>query len=251
MPLHVGAYVGDTMHLSTVEHGAYLLLLMHYWRSGPLPNDDATLANISKTSPYLWRKISPEIRKFFALGGDGFLHQKRADQERKKAREISAKRTKAAITMHEKQASEITGDMAAHAHAHAQQMQVHARARLPLPLPSKKDSEAKASDAENSVLDVIPVRSQLWDEGLDRLQRLTGKHNGNARSLLGKLLKGAKDDCASVLTALRECPETRDPTAWLMASVQHRTGPPALSRADRVLAEFNEAVDRMEATNGD
>jgi len=48
MPWHIGDYLGDTMHLTTLEHGAYCLLIMHYWRTGPLPNDDRMLADLAK-----------------------------------------------------------------------------------------------------------------------------------------------------------------------------------------------------------
>ena len=44
MQIWTDAYLGDTSHLSTTEHGAYFLLLMAMWRNGgSLPNDDAML----------------------------------------------------------------------------------------------------------------------------------------------------------------------------------------------------------------
>lgn len=98
MPLYVGDYLADTGHLSTCEHGAYLLLLMHYWRNGPLPDNDKQLAAIARLSRKEWvSDIGPTVRRFFE-NLDGYLHQKRADIERAKAGDISAKRRAAAET---------------------------------------------------------------------------------------------------------------------------------------------------------
>jgi uncharacterized protein YdaU (DUF1376 family) len=84
MPLYLGDYLADTMHLNAAQHGAYLLLLMHYWRNGPLPDDDAQLAAIARCDARLWKTVGPVVRGFFRPN-NGVLHQKRMDQERARA----------------------------------------------------------------------------------------------------------------------------------------------------------------------
>ena len=77
MPLYVGDYLGDTGHLTTSQHGAYLLLMMHYWRKGGLPDDDEQLAAITKLPLNIWRSYRSVIQAFFY---DGWFH-KRIDAE--------------------------------------------------------------------------------------------------------------------------------------------------------------------------
>lgn len=65
MPFFVADYLADTGHLTTIEHGAYLLLIMHYWRVGCLPTDDRKLATICRVSGHQWRAIRGTISGFF------------------------------------------------------------------------------------------------------------------------------------------------------------------------------------------
>jgi uncharacterized protein YdaU (DUF1376 family) len=91
MPLNVGDYLADTGHLSTTQHGAYLLLLMHYWRKRELPDDDKQLAAIAKLQLRIWLDIKPTIQAFFF---DGWRH-KRVETELQKRMEVSQKRAAA------------------------------------------------------------------------------------------------------------------------------------------------------------
>ena len=81
MPLYVGDYLADTMELSTIEHGAYLLLLMAYWKNGgPISADDKRLAVICKMSLSEFSAIRSALKLFF-LEENGQWKNKRADQE--------------------------------------------------------------------------------------------------------------------------------------------------------------------------
>ncbi len=77
MPLYVGDYLRDTRDLNTLQHGAYLLLIMHYWQHDALPTDDARLAAIAGLSVAQWRRIRAAIEAKF---GEGWRH-KRIDAE--------------------------------------------------------------------------------------------------------------------------------------------------------------------------
>src|SRR5262245_28700888 len=92
MPLYIADYRADTAHLGAAEHGAYLLLIMHYWQTGGLPGEDKQLSRIACMSPSEWRKARPTISALFK---DGWRH-KRIDEELAKAKDVAAARHKKA-----------------------------------------------------------------------------------------------------------------------------------------------------------
>jgi uncharacterized protein YdaU (DUF1376 family) len=92
MHLYVGDYLSDTLHLTTEQHGAYLLLLMTMWRHGAsLPNDPAKLARVCRVTPKRWAAVWSEIAGFFEVDGDQITNA-RLTKEHQKAVSISQER---------------------------------------------------------------------------------------------------------------------------------------------------------------
>lgn len=81
LPLWTDAYLADTSHLTTIEHGAYLLLLIAMWRGGgTLPDDDRKLARFARLTAGQWKRIKPTIMEFFDRA-DGKITQGRLTAE--------------------------------------------------------------------------------------------------------------------------------------------------------------------------
>ena len=77
MPIYIGCYLGDTMHLTTEQHGAYFLLLVYGWKiGGRIPCDDESLQSITKISAEKWPNMRRALAGFFHESG-GFWSQKR------------------------------------------------------------------------------------------------------------------------------------------------------------------------------
>ncbi|MEZ7136848.1 YdaU family protein [Komagataeibacter sp. SM21] len=149
MPLYIGDYLADTASLSTLQHGAYVLLMMEIWRKGPLPNNSARLARIAKTDLQTWQEeIWPDLQDFFFLEDD-CLDQKRLRAERKKAEEISRKRSEAASKRHEVRTSKTDAKFQQNTcKPHANAEQVHSKSN------AKASANAGANDhAKNMQLD--------------------------------------------------------------------------------------------------
>lgn len=98
MPLHIGDYLADTGHLTAAEHGAYMLMIMHYWQNGSLPENEKLIARIARLSPDQWDESRDVLSMLF---GENWSHR-RIDAELSKADEIIEKRRNAANARHGK-----------------------------------------------------------------------------------------------------------------------------------------------------
>ncbi len=73
--LYVADYLADTMHLTTEEHGAYLLLIMNYWQTGkPIPK--ARLQKIARLPSERWATVEDSLSEFFTDTGTEWVHER-------------------------------------------------------------------------------------------------------------------------------------------------------------------------------
>lgn len=93
MPLYVGDYLSDTGHLTTLQHGAYLLLMMHYWAKGRLPSDEKQLMAIARLCQSDWDGNRDILASFFERG----WRHARIESELANAKSISEKRSLAGL----------------------------------------------------------------------------------------------------------------------------------------------------------
>lgn len=91
MQLYTSDYLADTAHLTTEEHGAYLLLLMNYWqRAKPLDNSNGRLAHVARLSAERWAAVEPVLAEFFTIDGETWT-QARIERDLDKIRAKSSK----------------------------------------------------------------------------------------------------------------------------------------------------------------
>ena len=164
MPLYIGDYLADTLHLSAEQHGAYLMLLMAAWRKGgALPDDDNQLSAIAKLSPQQWKKGKPVLAAFFNVEG-GFWRQKRLNAELAIAVESQQKKQAAgkagALARYGKGSADATADATGNRIATADDPHKHPNTPLPLPVnlnPPTPLADAKGEPPLNGNDSIEPV----------------------------------------------------------------------------------------------
>jgi uncharacterized protein YdaU (DUF1376 family) len=234
MPLNVGDYRKDTAHLGAAEHGADLLLIMHYWQTGGLPDDDRQLARIACMTDREWKKARLVVQAFFH---DGWRH-KRIDKEIAHAADVIAKRRAAAEQRYNKR------DANADAKAPANAGPKGAYTRVP-PKPEPDSSVANATGAD------APPDPSVQDRDLfARGREILGKNAGGMIAAL-KHTKGG--NVALARAALEQASQTTNPAEYVGAIIQNGANgrgkswspeprkPSVLDVAKRKLAELEQA----------
>ena len=93
MRFYCDDYLADTPHLSTQEHGAYMLIIMNYWRrQKAIP--ESRVASIALLSTIEFESIRDTIAELFDIQNGVWTH-KRIEAELKRVREESKRNKRA------------------------------------------------------------------------------------------------------------------------------------------------------------
>jgi uncharacterized protein YdaU (DUF1376 family) len=143
LPLFTDAFLSDTIDLNVSETGAYLMLLMCMWRTPDcaLPDDDKKLARFARCEPRQWKKIKPEIIRFFTVS-NGRLQQKRLSKERLHVQQISASRSQSGAAGG--QANALKYKKPAEANGYDLLKQKSSKTVAPIPIPIPKEEKVIA-----------------------------------------------------------------------------------------------------------
>lgn len=194
MPIYWGDYARDTGHLNALAHGAYLMLIKHYWCTGsPLNDDDSELWRVACCDSLgEWKRIRNKLSPLFQIL-EGKWRHKRIDRELQRAVDITNKRAAAGRASAEHRANKNS--------THVE----HTGQQNAIPSQPQPPSEAKtASGAEAPLMpDIPPIIDRrngaddpvkaMFDTGVSILTK-TGNSEQKARSMIGKWRKQLKDD---------------------------------------------------------
>jgi uncharacterized protein YdaU (DUF1376 family) len=98
--LYIADYLADTQHLTTEEHGAYLLLIFNYWQRGKSfkARDEHVLnkclASVAHMSEQNFNLIKNVLSEFFEVRENEWIHH-RIEQDLERVSEMSEKRRNA------------------------------------------------------------------------------------------------------------------------------------------------------------
>ncbi|MBS0348952.1 MAG: DUF1376 domain-containing protein [Proteobacteria bacterium] len=78
----IAAWQAEVMALPApaIACGSLLLLKMHLWRIGPIPDDDVALARITATSPAEWKKLRKALEPLFIVKYGEWLREDWSDE---------------------------------------------------------------------------------------------------------------------------------------------------------------------------
>jgi uncharacterized protein YdaU (DUF1376 family) len=245
-PRYVGDYQRKTSHLSILEHGAYNLLLDHYYATGrPIPAIASVLHRVCRAfAADEQAAVAAVIAEFFYLE-NGLYYNKKAEKELAKRCDLSEKRRLAAQKRYNRT------DANAHpiADAIAEQLDTQPQPQPTISYPT--DMAGKPPLVNDD------LKSRIFGPALDWLAKQSGKPPDKLRSIIGRWCKNHGD--GRVIEALQQAAKQSplDPISYVEkvlknAKRSHNSAEDNAARALATLAELTNfgGLEGVRATEG-
>jgi uncharacterized protein YdaU (DUF1376 family) len=206
---YIGDYVRDTADLSLAEHGAYTLLLDHYYATeSALPSERQSLYRICKAFTKAEQKaVDAVAARFFSPQADGRLANKRAVEElEKRSHQVAVNRAIGNRGGRPKKTDSVSIPITD-----------SVSETEPINNPNHSQKELPIANAIGASPDPDP----LFGNGLQILTT-KGVSEKNARSFVGLMRKSVGDVVAFELLTLIEREDISDPIPWLRKAMGAR-----------------------------
>lgn len=185
-------YERKTSHLSMLEHGAYRLMMDHYYKSAaPLPANVEHVYRICRAFAEQERDaVGSILQQFFVEQADGW-HNERADEELARMSAISGKRRNAAKSRHSE-----AKDQSSNCTANAEQVQTHLHEQVQVQeSTSLRDVAKPRAKPRRSLPEIFPLepdldwsrqhwlskgRADLCDAMTEEIAKFRDHHTGRA-----------------------------------------------------------------------
>lgn len=180
-PFYWADYLADTGHLTLAQHGAYLLLMGHYYRSGkPIPANAEQLQRVCRANaPAERAAVAWVLENLFQFDKtENVYHHKRIDQELSKTADISQKRRAAALQKHSKSSANAS-DLHTQSQSQSQSQENRGR-KVPPPVQSDFDERdirliARAEEEMRLKFQGQGVSDEEWISEVCRRVGITAK----------------------------------------------------------------------------
>lgn len=214
MPIYIGAYLKNTGRLRAAQHGAYLLLLIEAWtHDGLIPDDDESLAAITRMSSREWKAMKAVVLSFWTPVDGGF-RQQRLDAEIARAKGLVQQKSDAGKASAEARKRKRNGNGRS---TGVETNDATEGATKPLrngrPSPSP-DSVSNETGAEAPLID---PEKKAWADAVSLLTTAGKMGDSAARGFVGKLKSDHGIDAKDLLPAIGQAiaNQTQDPAGYL------------------------------------
>lgn len=190
MPLFTDAFMGDTMHLTAAQIGAYMLMLMTAWRSPEcnLTNNDVFLARICRMDKRTFA-INREVLLSFWAVDNSCLYQKRQKDERNYVEQLSNKNAEAS------KARWLKNKESRHANALPNPCQTDAPIPIPIEVSKRIEEERRVHAPEGEISNF----QKIYDYGCELYPNLATQNT----SAIRKWIDSEMDIEQDIIPAIR------------------------------------------------